>query len=146
MSFLAKQWDKIGKRLSVSKLSGLNDDASAHIEVIKDDMYRNIQQALDQDGHTGKLSNPDGILRGKVQKIGGFVVQCFGMLTFRSDLDIFGEMKWWGWAKKPYFIKGKRADITLSTKDAMPLGFNTEHEAGNYLLKLIDLYNNQRSN
>lgn len=148
MGFFANQWDRIGKRLSVSRLhtDKLSDDASAHIEVIKDDMYHNLQEALTKDGHTGKLGTPDGILKGRPQVYKGFFVQCFGMVVYQSDLDVFGKMYWQGFAKKKIKTKGKEATIRFETDQVQKLGFETERECGNWLFKMIDLYQEHSNN
>ena len=138
----------MGKRMSTSLLNKLNlgDNASEHIDIIKEDMYHNLQQALEKDGHTGKLGNPDGILRGKPQTYKGFLVQSFGMVIFESEFDIHGKMAWFGFAKKKIKIKGKDATIRFETDQAQKFGFEKERECGQWLFKMIDLYQEHSNN
>ena len=135
----AKSYERIGKRLKPQ-------NTPEQRELILDDALGNIQKALDQDGHTGALGTRDGIIKGRVQMIGGFLVQCFGMVIYQSQLDPFGKLRWFGWAKRKNLIKGKRADIEFNTETAEPLGFESEHQAGNYLVNLIKIYNQQGLN
>lgn len=139
----AKQYENIGKRISVGRLEtgGLNTkDATPHIEVMKADMYHNLEQTLEKDGHTGKLTTPDGILRGKPQIYKGFFVQIFGMVRYQSDLDVLGKFYWFGWAKKQQEIQGNKFTIQFGTETFLPLGFESEREAGNWLFGMVDKY------
>lgn len=144
----AKTLWRIGKRISSSMFNskGLNTDGSEHLEVIKDDMYNNIQRALDQDGSTGKLSTPDGLLRGRPQIVRGFFLQVFGYVRYSSDLDVFGKLYWYGFASKEIEIKGKKQKIRFETDQVQKLGFDSERDASQWLIKMIDAYYGQRSN
>lgn len=144
----AKDFTRIGKRISTGLLHklGLSDNASEHIEVIKDDMYKSLENELNKEGHTGKLGTSDGILRGNPQVYKGFFVQSFGMVVYQSDFDVFGKMKWQGFAKKKIKIKGKEATIRFETDQVQKLGFDTERECGNWLFKMIDLYQEHSNN
>lgn len=135
----ASAYERIGKRLKV-------ENTKEHVKVVLDDAFENVRTTLDQDGHTGKLGTPDGILRGKEQMIGGFFVQCFGQMTYTSEVDAFGKLLWFGFAKKSIKRSDRTTNITFSTQEAQPLGYETEHACGNYLMKLIELYNNQKVN
>ena len=135
----ASAYERIGKRLKVR-------NTKEHVKVILDDAFENVRTTLDKDGSTGKLGSPDGILRGKEQMIGGFFVQCFGQMTYQSEVDVLGKLIWFGFAKKSTKRGDRTTNITFSTQEAQPQGYDTEHECGNYLTKLIELYNNQKVN
>ena len=142
MGLIAKQWERIGKRISTSflKSKNLSDDASEHIEVIKDDMWHNIETTLNKDGNTGKLTTPDGLLHGKPQIYKGFFVQCFAGVRYTSDLDIYGKLYWFGFAKKEIQLKGKKSAIRFETDKARPFGFDSEYDCGKWLFNMIDNY------
>jgi hypothetical protein len=130
--------DRIGKRLKVQ-------ETPEHLELIKDDMYNSIQGVLDKDGHTGKLSNPDGIIRGKPQVYKGFFVQCFGMKKYAGEFDVFGKMGWFGYASRKIIAKGTEVKIRFATEAEQPLGFENERDCGGWLFKMVDLFNEKRN-
>lgn len=143
----AKSYEKIGKRISISHLDSKQlGNPQEHLKIILDDAYQNIEETLNKDGHTGKLTTPDGILRGKPQLYKGFFIQVFGMKRYESDLDVFGKLYWFGWAKREEIIKGKKFKVEFGTEHAQRLGFETEREAGQWLFAMVDNYRMQRNN
>ena len=139
MSLTAKEYERIAKRSRI-----VNTEETK--QLLLDDAINSIQKEVNKEGHTGKLGSPDGILRGKPQFHKGFFIQIFGMKKYENELDIFGSLKWFGWAVKKTMFKGKQMRIEFSVDSNMPMGFDTEHEAGAWLFKLVDLYQSSIKN
>lgn len=138
----AKQYEKIGKRSAISRVDP-GADATEHAEIILDDAFNEVEKAVEKDGTSGFLSNPDGILRGKPQLYKGFFIQCFGMVRYQNDLDIYGRLYWYGTAKRKIMIKGKEQGIEFSTENFLPLGFDSERDCGNWLFCMVDKFQTQ---
>uniref|UniRef100_A0A6M3XSG2 Uncharacterized protein n=1 Tax=viral metagenome TaxID=1070528 RepID=A0A6M3XSG2_9ZZZZ len=133
MSLTAKQYDKIGQRIRLNNTTATRD-------LLLDDAINNIEYTLNKDGHTGKLSNPDGIIRSKPCIYKGFFIQCFGYKRYESDFDIYGKLVWYGFAKREITVKDRKEKVMFDVQNAYPLGCETEHEAGSYLFKMCDIF------
>ncbi len=120
----AKQYENIAKRTKIV-------DNQETRDLLLNDTYKAIEIALDKDGSTGKLSNPDGIVKGAPVMYRGFFIQCFGYVHYESELDIYGKMKWYGFAR--IVDKGRRIQFDAFKK-------SSEHEAGRELFMLVDAY------
>lgn len=129
----AKSFERVGKRLRPK-------DNKETAGILLDDAFHNVEKTLELDGNTGALGTRDGVLRGKPQMYKGFFVQIFGMVRYSSDLDVFGKMFYFGWAKREVEIKGQKQKIEFATENVHPLGFESERDAGNWLFKMVDLY------
>ena len=131
----AKSYEKVGKRLNLK-----NNRESRNLML--DDAVDNIVTTLDADGHTGKLGARDGLLRGKPQTYKGFFVQLFGAVRYSSDLDVYGTLYWYGFAKstEKRLVGGKPYTIEFDTDTINKLGYATERECGKVLFNLIDKF------
>ena len=135
----AKSYEKIGKRLSTSRLQtgGLSNDASAHLEVIKDDMYESLRTELDKEGHTGKLGSPDGLDEKHQTHYKDFFIQRFRQVYFVSELDVFGIPRYYAYGMKETLLNGKKVTANFGSPK---MGFATEREAMKEVITAIDAY------
>ena len=124
----AKSYENVAKRTKLQ-------DSPETRKLLLDDAVKNVERELDKEGHTGYLGSPDGVIQGMPQKYRGFFIQCYGMLKYESELDVFGHLVWFGWAKLKKKVLDRTETIQFDAFDK-----TTEHEAGNYLINLIDIY------
>jgi len=134
----AKTYERIGNRLTLPS-------TYETLRRQKNDALGNIKRELKSEGQTGRLTSPDGLARIKPFKHKGFVIELFGGIGYESPLDIYGKQSWSGTAEGNIMQKGKEIKIIYDTEPIMPHGFETPHEAANYLINLIDLYRNPES-
>ena len=127
----AKSNERIGMR------SHLVDNQETR-DLLLDDTLKVIETTLEKDGSTGKLSNPDGIIKGKPTMYRGFLIQCFGYESWDDLTSLVGVMKWYGFAR-------------ITNKQGMRIQFDSfrkssEHTAGHELITLIDAFYGGRAN
>lgn len=127
----AKSYENIGKRTHLV-------DTQETRDLLLDDTLKVIETTLEKDGSTGKLSTPDGIIKGKPTMYRGFLVQCFGYESWDDPTSLIGIMKWYGFAR-------------ITNKQGMRIQFDSfrkssEHQAGHELITLIDAFYGGRPN
>src|ERR1017187_2085357 len=125
MSFLdkvkgtsAKAWERIGMRLRPQE-----DRATR--ELLLDDSINNMDKALDKDGTTGHLSNPDGMLRPPSYVYRGYLCQLYGI----------SKTQWQGVGSEILETQGLLGGRRKTIETVI---MKSEHQAGQLLNMTID--------
>ena len=145
MGLTAKLYESLANRLSPKKSNLTEADKQKTIKRQIDDSWKNLEQTVKKDGHSGKLSEPDGLVRIQPVLHKGFVVEVYGNREFMSPLDPFGKMIWFGTAESQAEIKGKSGRVYLETELMMPKGFANPKDCLQFLMQLIELFRQPES-
>ena len=133
----AKSYERLGNRLHKTQ-------TWETVYRQKDDALHNIQRELKKEGHTGALTTPDGMVRMKPLIHKDFFIEVFGRLEYESQLVIYGTRRWIGTAEGKISIRGEDEKMIFDIETMMPHGFETDREAAQYLISLVDLYRNPK--
>jgi hypothetical protein len=145
MGLTAKVYEKIANRLSPKKSRLTETDKQKTIQRQLEDSWTNLERTVKKDGHSGKLSEPDGLVRIQPVRHKDFTIEVYGNREFMSALDPFGKMIWFGTAEAQAEIKGKTGRVYFETEVMMPKGFASPKDCLQFLMQLIELYRNPES-
>lgn len=141
----AKLYESLANRLSPKKSNLTEADKEKTIKRQIDDAWKNVEQTVKKDGHSGKLTEPDGLVRIQPVLHKGFVIEVYGNREFMSPLDPFGKMIWFGTAESQAEIKGKSGRVYFETELLMPKGFQNPKDCLQFLTQLIELFRQPES-
>lgn len=142
----AKRYENLGNRLSPKKSNLTEADKQKTLKRQLDDTWTSLETALKKDGTTGHLSNGDGLFRMEPILWKGFLVEVYGGVIYRNNLDIHGTFVWFGTAESVEEIKGKSGKVIFETEFLMPNGFPDHRPCAQFLIQLVDAYRNPGSN
>ena len=141
----AKLYERLGNRLSPKKSNLTESDKQKTIQRQIEDSWVNLEQTVKKYGHSGKLSEPDGLIRIQPVRYKDFTIEVYGNREFMSALDPFGKMIWFGTAEGNTEIKGKTGRVYLESELMMPKGFENPKDCLQFLQQLIELYRQPES-
>lgn len=131
----AISYERLGNRLRPQQ----NEET---IERQRKDAFHNVYTELNKEGHTGKLGADDGLIHIKPFFYKEFEIKIFGMMQYESLIDVIGRLKWVGTAEGKTIVRGKAMGLTFDIEDIRPTGFDSEREAAQYLVNLVEQLRN----
>jgi hypothetical protein len=141
----AVSYDRLGQSLNPHKSNLTDDDKRKIIQRQMEESWINIENTVKRDGSSGRLSEPDGLVRIQPVLHKGFVIEVYGNREFMSALDPFGKMIWFGTAEAQAEIKGKSGRVYLETEIMMPKGFQNPKDCLQFLMQLVELFRQPES-
>lgn len=133
MGLSAKEYDRVANRIGLPHTQ----------ETVKrqlDDAFYNVRRELNKEGHTGHLSAPDGLVRLSPIPYKGFIVELYGQITYMSQFDVYGQLRWIGTATGKINIRGEEVDVVFDIEAAFKNGIADTEDAAKYLFGLVDAY------
>jgi hypothetical protein len=127
----AKDYDRIANRISLPHTQETIDRQVS-------DAFGNIEKELRKEGNTGKLTAPDGLVRLSPIPYKGFIIELYGRIVYRTQFDIYGQLRWVGTATGKIMNKGKEVDMIFDIEASFPNGIEDTQDAAKYFFGLID--------
>ncbi|MFA5715093.1 MAG: hypothetical protein WC998_05110 [Candidatus Paceibacterota bacterium] len=130
-SINAKDYERIANRISLPHTQETIDRQLG-------DAWSNVERELRKEGGTGRLTAPDGLVRLNPIPYKGFTIELYGRIVYRTQFDVYGQLRWVGTATGKIMNQGKEVDVIFDVEASFPNGIEDTQDAAKYFFGLID--------